>query len=109
MAESTNTCSRATGSIPFSLFSLKAQGFSIENLTFLASLPFLTLAACHLLGQFRLYSRALLFPKQDGYESDYPKTIGARIAQELNIRPEQVAAAVALLDEGATFLYCPLP
>ncbi len=30
------------------------------------------------------------------------KTIGARIAQELNIRPEQVAAAVALLDEGAT-------
>lgn len=30
------------------------------------------------------------------------QNIGVRIAQELNIRPEQVAAAVALLDEGAT-------
>lgn len=28
--------------------------------------------------------------------------IGARIAEELSIRPQQVAAAVALLDEGAT-------
>mgnify|MGYP006188432749 CR=1 FL=1 len=29
-------------------------------------------------------------------------TINARIAQELNVRPQQVDAAVALLDEGAT-------
>ena len=28
--------------------------------------------------------------------------IGQRIAEELSIRPQQVAAAVALLDEGAT-------
>ena len=30
------------------------------------------------------------------------ESIGQRLAQELNIRPQQVAAAVALLDEGAT-------
>ncbi|MCY0964960.1 Tex family protein [Parathalassolituus penaei] len=30
------------------------------------------------------------------------EAIGQRLAQELNIRPQQVAAAVALLDEGAT-------
>ncbi|HUH57760.1 MAG TPA: Tex-like N-terminal domain-containing protein, partial [Pseudomonadales bacterium] len=29
-------------------------------------------------------------------------SIGLRIAEELNIRPQQVAATVALLDEGAT-------
>jgi protein Tex len=30
------------------------------------------------------------------------ESIGQRLAEELNIRPQQVAAAVALLDEGAT-------
>ncbi|WP_286719112.1 hypothetical protein [Thalassolituus sp. UBA2009] len=29
-------------------------------------------------------------------------TIGLRLAEELGIRPQQVAATVALLDEGAT-------
>src|SRR5690606_20679524 len=45
--------------------------------------------------------RALCFPytirKVMSHES-----IGFRIAEELNIRPQQVAATVALLDEGAT-------